>query len=338
MEEPMARPKNRSRLLLLLLLVAVAAAVVVGVAVPLETHAHGSSSSSSDDEEDNNVVASVRYLEWQGSGGFAGGFWAETRRENGVQVTSGLAEAILCRRTACNESAESSCAADQAYTSGCCADPNCPHATQCGAVCPKPPDSCYLTDPSNKTCIQSRCYTCRHDGNGNPMYNLADYAIALDCLEVGTAIRPENRQPYQWAIFCGPVILGPVPDENRGLGEYQCGAARLGANFSDDNGGLMTNISPCQFYALAECGCGPSDMDTVGLPEPSGPCRPGGGCPLLCENDAGPPYARNVCHSFPGNISWWEGRNAFNKSLFTEGELAAEYEFEIYIKGGDREG
>jgi hypothetical protein len=332
-DEPKAR-RNRSRLPLIVGGAAVViVAVAVGVAVPIARRSRGSSSSSNDDT----VVASVKYLEWQRAGGFAGDLRVETRLQGGVRVTSGLAEAIICRPAACGEgTGSSSCAADQIYTSGCCAGSNCSNETQCGYVCPYPPDSCFLTDPTNKTCTQSRCYTCKQDANGNDLYHLEDYAVAIDCLEVGTAIRKENQQEYKWAIFCGPVILGPVPEENRDLGEYQCGAARLGANFSDDNGGLMAYISPCQFFALAECGCGPSDMNTIGLPEPSGPCRPGGGCPLLCE-DAGPQYARNVCRAFPGNISWWEGQNAFNRSLFLEDKLAPEYEFEIYIKEIDSE-
>jgi hypothetical protein len=342
LDEPKAR-LNRSRLLLLVggAAAVVIVAVAVGAAVPLARRSQGSSSSAaSPSNDDGTVVASVKYLEWQRAGGFAGDLRVETRLQGGggVRVTSGLAEAILCRPAACLEgTGSSSCAADQIYTSGCCAGSNCSNETQCGYVCPYPPDSCFLTNPSDKTCTQSRCYTCQQDGNGTDLYHLEDYAVAIDCLEVGTAIRKENQQEYKWAIFCGPVILGPVPEENRDLGEYQCGAARLGANFSDDHGGLMAYLSPCQFFALAECGCGPSDMNTIGLPEPSGPCRPGGGCPLLCE-DAGPPYARNVCRAFPGNISWWEGQNAFNRSLFLEDKLAPEYEFEIYIKGIDSSG
>jgi hypothetical protein len=52
----------------------------------------------------------------------------------------------------------------------------------------------------------------------------------------------------------------------------------------------------------------------------------------LCE-DAGAAYARNLCRSFPGNISWWEGTNVFNASLFFEGILAPDYELDIFIKG-----
>jgi hypothetical protein len=89
-----------------------------------------------------------------------------------------------------------------------------------------------------------------------------------------------------------------------------------------------------QSFALDECGCGPSDMHTIELPEPTGPCLPGGGCPFLCE-DAGLTYARNLCRAFPGNMSWWEGRNVFNVSLFGENVMSPKYEFEIYIEGVD---
>jgi hypothetical protein len=101
------------------------------------------------------------------------------------------------------------------------------------------------------------------------------------------------------------------------VGEYQRGASRLGANY------------PCQYLALAECGCGPPDMYTFGLPDPTGPCDPHiGTCPLLCE-DAGPQYA------FPATFSYWEGRNGFNSPLFYEGLKTCTYQLDIYIKGVD---
>jgi hypothetical protein len=278
------------------------------------------------------VLASLKYLEWQGSGGFAEAIQAQSRRSaatNGTVATSGALEMITCTVKQCVEDG-GSCAVGGLYTPGCCAGATCHNGTQCGDTCPPPPGSCFLTDPSNKSCIRSECYTCnkedRHD-----VYNLRDYVYAIDCLEAGEAVR-DNGQTYKWVIYCGPVTLGPVIEENRDLGEYQCGAARLGANYSDDDGGLLSATVPCQYVALAECGCGPSDMYTFGLPDPTGPCLPGDGCPFLCE-DAGPQYARNLCRSFPGNISWWEGQNVFNTSWFFEDILAPEYEFEIYIKG-----
>jgi hypothetical protein len=317
--------RDRSTLLALLAVVVVVS-VIIGVAVPLATRAIPTDPST----EGQDVVASLTYLEWQGPGSFAGGFRAQTRLENGVSVTSGSLELIQCRPFVCLESDES-CALGDFYSPGCCAGMDCPNETKCGETCPQPPESCSLKDPSNKTCIQSECYVCKQD-DGKDIYQLSDYAVAIDCLEVGTAIRPGNGQTYKWAVYCGPVILGPVVEENRDLGEYQCGAVRLGANYSDDDGGLLTFFTPCQYIALAECGCGPSDMYTFGLPAPTGPCLPEDGCPILCE-DAGPQYARNLCRSFPGNISWWEGRNALNMTWFQEGSMAPEYEFEIYIKG-----
>jgi hypothetical protein len=103
----------------------------------------------------------------------------------------------------------------------------------------------------------------------------------------------------------------------------------VGANYSDEEGGLQTGVPPCQYLALAECGCGPSDMYTFGLPEPSSPCLPGSGCPILCE-DAGPEYARKLCRSFPG-----EGQNAFNSTFYNEDVMAPNYQLDIYIKGVD---
>jgi hypothetical protein len=327
-DEPKTRT-NRSKMLVLMAVVVVAA-VAVGVSVPLATRSQTTRPGAEGQGED--VVASFKYLEYQGSGGFAGGVWAQTRLENGAVVTSGSDDSVQCRPNACLESDES-CVVGEVYSPGCCAGAGCPNETQCGQNCPPPPYSCYLTDPSNKSCIQSGCYTCSQEG-GKDIYSLIDYAFAIDCLEVGSAVRPENGQTYKWAIFCGPVILGPVIEENRDLGEYQCGAVRLGANYSDDSDGLLAFLIPCQYIALRECGCGPSDMFTFGLPDPTGTCLPESGCPFLCE-DAGPQYARELCRSFPGNISWWEGNNAFNSSMFPLDQMASEYEFEIYIKGVD---
>jgi hypothetical protein len=157
----------------------------------------------------------------------------------------------------------------------------------------------------------------------------------VDCLHVGTSVRPDNGETYKWAILCGPMVSGFRVEQNRDKGEYQCAAVRLGANYSDDDGGLMGATLPCQYIALAECGCCPPEMSTFGLPAPTGRCLPdGGGCPILCE-DAGPAYAANLCRAFPGNISWWEGRNAFESTMFYENSIAPEYRFDIYIKSVD---
>jgi hypothetical protein len=330
-----------AQLLLLLLAGAVAliAAIAVGVAVPLAARHRASAPTNVQlPPRDEDVVAALRYLEWQGSGGFASAMFAESRSPtglaNGSRITSGAVELIKCRPAVCTESDENCLTADKLYRPGCCAGPGCPNATKCSDNCPKPPDSCSLTDPDNATCIRSSCYTCSQV-DGKDEYVLTDHAWAVDCLEVGTATRPENGETYKWAIFCGPVIAGPIAKENRDLGEYQCAAARLGANYSDEAGGLLVAEIPCQFIALAECGCGPADMFTFGLPDPAGPCPPNGTCPFLCEDAGGVVHARNLCRAFPGNISWWEGRNAFNFSMFWENLMAPDYELEIYIKGVD---
>jgi hypothetical protein len=317
--------------MILVVAVAGAAAIAIGVAVPLSTRQHSRDPNARIPEED--VVAYYRYLEWQGSGGFAQSVFVETRSSsalNGSQVTSGAFELIKCRPKVCSESDETCLVGDRWYEPGCCAGPDCPVETKCGEQCPPPPESCYLTDPNNETCVRSSCYTCNTAG-GEDVYNLTDYAVSMDCLEVGTAIRPDNGEAYKWAIYCGPVIAGPVVEENRDLGEYQCAATRLGANYSDDDGGILASQVPCQFIALVECGCGPSDMYTFGWPAPTGPCLPDGDCPFLCE-DAGRTYASNVCRAFQGNISWWEGQNALNTSLFAENLMSPKYELEIFIK------
>jgi hypothetical protein len=319
--------------------VAVVVAIAVTVAVvaaPLATRRPQTSPQGASGTQNgrlDEVMASLHYLEWQGFGGFPTAISVKTvhtSETDGASVTLGMFEQIFCRPIVCLES-DANCVVGKSYSPGCCPG-YCPNQTTCGEQCSPPPESCSLKDPNNKTCIQSGCYTC-NQYDGEDIYHLQDYAFSIDCLEVGTAVRPENGQSYKWAIFCGPVVVGPVVEENRDLGEYQCGAARQGANFSDVNGGLLSALPSCQYAALAECGCGPSDMFTFGLPAPAGPCLPDGGCPILCE-DAGPAYARNLCRSFPGNITWWEGQNAINISFFYEELYATEYELDIYIQEG----
>jgi hypothetical protein len=174
-----------------------------------------------------------------------------------------------------------------------------------------------------------------HDAR-QPAYTLRDFVYEIDCLEAGTAIRPENGQTYKWAIFCGPVVLGPVVEENRDMGEYQWGAARLGANYSDDNGGLFAATSPCQFTSLAECGCGPSDMYPFGLLNPAGPCLPEGGCPLFVRGCGYQVCSHSLPLDFPATFrGGWVGTNPFNTSWYYQGQMAAENEFEICIKESD---
>jgi hypothetical protein len=313
------------------IVVAVVAAVAVGVAVPLSTRQNQPSGSTQGRAD--NVLASVEYTERQGVGGFPTSIWATTAVVGGSPTTSGVVEVIGCKPTPCTESDKNCLTDERVYVPGCCAGPDCPNETKCGEMCPKPPESCYLNDPANLTCLQPECYTCNLV-DGEVGYVLTSLAYAVDCLHVGTSVRPDNDETYKWAILCGPMVSGFRVEQNRGKGEYQCAAVRLGANYSDDDGGLMGATLPCQYIALAECGCGPADMYTFGLPAPTGPCLPDGGCPILCE-DAGPKYATNLCRAFPRNISWWEGQNAFKSTMFYENSIAPEYRFDIYIKSVD---
>jgi hypothetical protein len=311
----------------------VAAAIAVGIAVPLTAAARQQSTSGAQGPRyGDDVVAALRYMELQGSGGFAYAVRAETISTSAsTATTSGALEMVWCKAKPCTES-DTNCVVGKYYEPGCCVGANCTEESKCGELCPQPPESCYLKDPNNATCFTPECYTC-NQVDGEDMYVVNYFAASVDCLEVGTAVRPENGETYQWAIFCGPVIAGPKVEENRDLGEYQCGAFRIGANYSDDDGGEQAASFPCQYVALAECGCGPADTYTFGLPDPTGPCQPDN-CPILCE-DSGPQHARNLCRSFPGNISYWEGQNAFNISFFGENVMGSEYELDIYIKGID---
>jgi hypothetical protein len=303
----------------------VAAAIAIGIAVPLTNR--GSSGG-----RDPNVLASVRYIERQGDGGYAVAIVAETKGNSlfdGSATTSGSDAIVSCRPKPCLIN-DTNCVVAEIYEPGCCLGPDCPNGTQCGELCPGPPESCYLTNPANETCSRADCYTC-NPVNGQDIYELSDFVWSIDCLHVGTSIRPENGETYKWAIFCGPVVEGAKPELNQDFGQYICAALRLGAGFSDEEGGLFAPGAPCVYIALAECSCGPPDMHTFGLPQPNATCQPGE-CPYLCE-DVGVQYTRNLCHSFPDDIAWWEGQNVFNSSTFFENTLAPNYFFDIYIKG-----
>jgi hypothetical protein len=317
------------------LILVVATAVVIGVAVPLTKRGgSGGQGNSTTMGRDPDVLASLRYIELQGEGGFSSVAVAETRGNSlfdGSAITTGSVAVVGCKPEPCVNNTNN-CIVGEYYKPGCCLGKDCGIDTQCGDWCPNPPESCYLTDPANMTCSRADCYTCNLV-DGQDVYWLRDFIFAIDCLHVGTSVRPDNGETYKWAIACGPVVEGARPEENRDYGEYQCAAFRLGAGYSDEVGGLLAGVFPCQYLALAECGCGPSDMHTFGLPEPNATCQLGQ-CPLLCE-DVGVQYARNLCRSFPGNISWWEGQNVLDSSLFRENGMSPNYEFEIYIKGED---
>jgi hypothetical protein len=315
---------DRSTMLLLafILAVGVVVAIAVGVAVPLATRPRP----PDDDYVAPEYEASVAYREWPSVSWAGFALWIDAATFT-AKITLGNVDTIQCRPKACLQSNES-CVVGAFYSPGCCAGPDCPGETKCGAQC-SPTQACNLKDPINRNCYQSECYSCDQK-DGKDLYSLRDFFFDIDCLKVGTAVRPENEQLYKWAIFCGPAYKGFTDDDTRyhGDGEYHCGAVRLGANFSDDRGGLVATF-PCPFLARAECGCGPSGSNLSASPAPNGPCLPEGGCPFLCS--AG--YARKLCRSFPGNISWWEGQNSFHRSWFLEDRMAREYDFDIYIKG-----
>lgn len=101
---------------------------------------------------------------------------------------------------------------------------------------------------------------------------------------------------------------------------------------TDEDGGVVAHGTPCQWLALAECGCGPSDTNTFGLPASTGPCTSEGGCPLTCK-DSGGEQAQNLCHSFPDGIELWEDQNGLSMNMFRKNILGKEYELNIYVKG-----
>jgi hypothetical protein len=327
------RNPRKRRAIAVAIVALVAAAVAVGVAVPLSRRPTTGDARAADGE----LLASLTVQVNNRVPTFGAYVYAETRGTglfNGSTITTGAFSAVTCNIRNClgNQGTnEGFCIDEKEYEPGCCWGTACTEDSKCGDRCPPPPDSCYRTDPSDAACTRENCYAC-HAVDGEDVYVLNDIVVDIDCLNVGTAVRPENGDTYKWAIFCGPVVEGPIVEQNRDYGEYQCQAVRLGAGFTNDEGGLASANFPCQYIALLECGCGPSDIFTFGLPEPSGPCLPDGGCPFLCE-DAGITHARNACRAFPGNISWWEGRNGLNRSLFGGEVVAYALTFDIYIKG-----
>jgi hypothetical protein len=317
--------RRRLYILCAILVMGVAVAVAVGVAVPLTTRQDSISSPTPAPEDD--VIASLTYRELREEGGFASAIYAETRSLSlfGAATSTGSFGVVHCRIKTCVING-TSCVTGRDYVPGCCLGRNCTNEDKCGDRCPKPPVSCYLTKPDNVTCTQSECYTCTED-----VYQLSDFVFNIDCLQAGTSIRKSNGQRYKWAIFCGPVVQGARPDLNQGVGEYQCAAARLGAGYADDNDGIRTEFLSCQYVALAECGCGPADMNTFQLPPPAEACPDNGTCPFRCE-DSGSGETLKLCSSYPGNLTWWEGRNVFKQSLFLEGLAAPNYALSIYIR------
>lgn len=117
-------------------------------------------------------------------------------------------------------------------------------------------------------------------------------------------------------IMCGPITY-EARHGHLAPGEWVCTAVRSGAGFSDENGGIFSDIPSCKFIQHAECGClDPNKVPVDWLPPPTGQClTPDDGCPFLCE-DAGQKYVRDLCYKFPGDIEWWEGANALQVNAF----------------------
>jgi hypothetical protein len=326
--------KRRKRVIVIgaILVLVVIVGVAVGVAVPLTTQQNSNAAPTPAPD----VLASLSYRESQGEGGFAGAIFAEKRKGaffgDQAATTTGSAGFINCQVKACTANG-TDCVAGKYYEPGCCLGSTCPDATKCGRMCPKPPASCSLTDPENLTCTRSECYTC-NPVNGQDMYELSDFIFKIDCLQVGTSVRSSNGQTYKWAIFCGPVQEGGQPNMNQDAGDYQCVAVRDGAGYSDDAEGILTDLLSCPTLALAECGCGPAGMNASGLAEPNGTCPVNGTCRFQCDDSGSQSGgAQALCTQFPGNLSWWDGANAFNHTLFVPSLAAPNYQLDIYIQG-----
>jgi hypothetical protein len=316
------------------LVVLVIVGVAVGVAVPLTTQQNSNAPPTPAPD----VRASFTYNQLSGENGFAHTVNAENKKGSffgkEADTTTGAARSVNCKVKSCTANG-TNCAAGRDYEPGCCLGGSCPGETQCGDACPKPPESCYRTDPDNLTCTRSECYTC-NAVDGQDMYELSDVVLNINCIHVGTSIRQSNGQTYKWAILCGPMegtsSSSSSAQSNVSTQDYRCLAARQGAGYSDESDGILTDTLPCHYIALAECGCGPAGMDTLGLPEPAATCPANGTCPFRCD-ESGSEGASALCTAFPGNVSWWDGENVLDQAQFVQGLAGTGHDLNIYIQG-----
>lgn len=241
-----------------------------------------------------------------------------------------------------DEGCDTCCVVGKRWEEGCCIGPpvndNCPVEQQCGEFCPNTEDLC--TAPEG--CENSSCVTCDLDSQGEEIWKINDVFQDFDCINTGYKTRvvdggdvDVDRQEltYKWAIICGPMVSGKTTDTNYGPGQYACGAFRSGAGLTHDDS-LVAALLPALWIQLGECGCGPADMATFGLPDPTGPCVTEDDC-IFLAHDAPGDVAKNLCHSFDKfsneegfqGIDWWEepinflGADIFASSAPSVGEI-----------------
>jgi len=227
--------------------------------------------------------------------------------DDGTTSSTGSYRLVTCRPYDCLGS-DDACVVAKMYVPGCCrgGEEGCTAAEQCGEMCEigkkELSTQCYYDPPD---CRSVACLMCEKGSDGSELYWLYEHVLNVDCLNTGQGLT-ENGHPYKWGIFCGFCTQGCKEEENRGFGEYDCQAYY--SSLEEEvylDGGLW----PCHFLQLDYCGCAPADVHDFGLGRPDKSCKTKKDCPILCE-DAGPENARNICNSFPGNITWFLKENS----------------------------
>ena len=202
------------------------------------------------------------------------------------------------------------------YEPGCCLGDDCNPSDKCGATCPRKRNVCY---PAYERCRDASCYDCERGPNGEVIYQYTSTSYNLNCLRTGVAIGFNDKDDnveriYKWAIGCGYIVHGGYEWANLATGEYACIAVRSGEGITK----TVSQPVPCQLIQYGECGCGPEDMHTFGLPLPDKPCKIKQDCTYLC-GDAGEDEAKTLCEAFPG-IEWWETENPLYQDFFYDPE------------------
>ena len=301
---------NRVRILMYGFLVTAAVALIVGLSVGLTTQTKDDQPSFPVDR----LVSSANVTADQ-----AGEYLKANRyitTQNGKETTTSTGSAVInyCEVIPCYEGG---CDISQkVYKPGCCRGADCPPSEKCGFMCPSRANLCH---PSFEGCRDASCYECERGPNGEELYRRRSASFNINCLRTGVATGFNDKNDsitriYKWAIVCGFNVRGGNHLQNYGPGEYICIALRSG-------NGITKTVSipvPCQLIQYGECGCGPEDMHTLGLPPPIAPCRTTQDCRYLC-GDAGEEQAKKLCEVFPG-IEWWEGENPLYQFAFVEPE------------------
>ena len=325
---------NKLRVLIYGVLITTAViGLIVGLSVGLTTK--NKDAEKGDGQTSNRLVSSINVTADKEDVYIRGSSYVRTENGKNISTTIGNAVVNYCEVLPCNEGGCDR-SIGKVYKPGCCRGDECNRNDKCGAWCP---DRANLCQPSYEGCTEPYCYDCKQGPNGEELYAYRRASFDMKCLRTGVAIGFDDKDDtvkrfYKWAFGCGVVTRGGDEWQNAGTDEYVCAAARIGDGITK----TVSQIVPCQIIQLAECGCAPNDVHTLGLPllRPDKPCKTKEDCAYLC-GDAGEEQAKSLCDAFPG-IKWWEGENQLYEHFFTEPEnnflfLYGSVNIEIYTQG-----